>query len=560
MTDQDNYWTRAAAKRLSRRRMMAVASSGALAAYLAACGGDDSSPGATKASGTNAPGTAPAVNSPVAGKFGGKLKVAVTLEPGTLDPHLPVSGGDTVFLSTMYNSLVALEKLTPDQSQSLAEKWEIADPTTINFTLRKGITFHDGTPFNAAAVKYNMERILNPANKATWATQLASIDRVETPDENTARFILKQPDSSLLFALSGIYGNGIVSPTAVEKWGKDFRSHPVGTGPFVLDQWIPGTGVTVKRNPNYWEKAPGGAKSLPYVDEVTISAIPDSTVRYANLQTGDSDMGGIDSKDIAGAKKNGDLNVVSGLPGAGCPSVLTFNLDKAPMDNLNLRKAMAFALDPTVVAKNVYFDLAVPADGGLRQPGSWSYSPVAGRPTYDVAKAKQFLADGGQPNGFSVDVITYSAPSITQQTEIYQEQWSKIGIKAQITTQDVSTSTNSFFTSGLFPAFSTSWGGTSVEPSTPTGIIYLKNSFYNPMKRAIDPKLDDLAAKAKQTYDLQERKSLYEQIDKIVLVDQTYFMPMLYSQAYGIYRKSVGNTDSYVYHGFNRLQVVYLNS
>jgi ABC-type transport system substrate-binding protein len=555
---QDNIWTRRAVGRLSRRRALGIAGAGAFAAFLAACGGGDDKASEGGQQGA-AQATAPAVSTAVAGNFGGRLKVGTTLEPGTLDPHVPVSGGDTIYLATMYNSLVGFQRGQPTPELSLAEKWEVASPTTIVFSLRQGVKFHDGTDFNAEAVKYNMERILDPAMKATWRSQLIAIDRVETPDPFTARLVLKEPNAALFTALGGIYGNGIVSRAAVEKWGKEFTSHPVGTGPFIFDQWVAGSHMTAKRNPNYWEKNSAG-KGLPYVDEVTITAIPDETVRYANIQTGEVHLTGVGSKDVAGAERNPDLQVIKGLPGAGVPSTLVFNMDKAPADNVNLRKAMAFALDPSVVAKNVYFDLAVPADGGMRQQGTWSYAPVPDRPKYDPAKAREFLRAGGQPDGFSVNVITYSAPSLTQQTEIYQEQWSKVGVRAQITTQDVSTGTTSFFTNQLFPVYSTSWGGTSSEPNTPTGIIYLKDSFYNPMKRAVSPELDDLAAKARQTYDLEERKKLYQRIEEIVLVEQCYFVPMLYSQGRGVYRKNVGNAESYPDFGFNRLQILFLKS
>jgi ABC-type transport system substrate-binding protein len=351
----------------------------------------------------------------------------------------------------------------------------------------------------------------------------------------------------------------MASPTAVEKWGKEFTSHPVGTGAFVFDQWVPGSHVTVKRNPSYWEKD-GAGKALPYLDEVKIQAIPDETVRYANLQTGDVHYAGLGTKDWAAAEKNSDLTMVKGLPGGGVPSVLVFNLDKAPADNLNIRKAMAFALDPSVVAKNVYFGYAEPADGGMRQKGSWSYGPVPGRATYDVAKAKEFLKAAGVPDGFSTDVITYTSPSINQQTEIYQEQWSKVGIKTTITTQDVTTGTDSFFVKGLFPAYSTSWGGTSYEPNGFVTLIYAKDGYYNPMKRAVSPELDELGVKARSTYDLEERKKLYQRIEEIVLVDQCFFMPMLYSQNRGWYRKNVGNADIFPWFGVNRLQSYFLKS
>ncbi len=567
MNERDNYWTRVAARSLSRRRVLILAGSSAAAAALAACGGDDdddagtgggNTPGAGNTPGSGGTSNAPApawANMPV-GKPGGKVNIAYSLDVGTLDPHTPGSGGDTYYLNTLFNALVSLDQLKVSPAVGLAEKWEIADPTTINFTLKKGIKFHDGTPFNAEAVKVNVNRILDPALKATWASQLSAVDRVEVVDDSTAKFVLKRPDAALLFALSSTYGAGMISPTALNKFGKDIKSNPVGTGAFTLDRWVPGSQVVVKKNPNYWEKDSKG-NPLPYLDEVTISPIPDATVRYANLQTGDATMGVIDSKDVAAAEKNADLVVIKGIPGAAVPALLHYNFAIGPMDNANLRKAIAWSIDPSVIAKNVYFDLAVPADGAMTTPGSWAFSPVKDRPRYDVAKAKEFLKAGGKPDGFDMEVIAYTSPTISQQTEIYQEMWKKVGINVKVTTQEVSTAVTSFFGPGTqtFPLMSTSWGGTSVEPSTTPTIAWGKESFYNPAKKAITPELDDLLAKARQTYDDAERKSLYEKIDSIVVAEQCVFVPMLYAQPRWVFRKNVGNPEaSYYGGGFSRLQ------
>ncbi|MGH2587093.1 MAG: ABC transporter substrate-binding protein [Dehalococcoidia bacterium] len=566
MLQRRSFWMRQTSQRVSRRRALGILGAGTVAAYLAACGGDSENGSSGQTQGAQQS----AVATPLAaaqgeetqfqqGTFGGKLKIGTTLEPGTLDTAIPLSGGDTVYLSTMYNPLVVLDHFVPNPKLSLAEKWEIVDPTTITFALRQGVKFHDGTDLDAEAVRWNLTRILDPTTRSAARSNLLDIDRVEAADKHTARFILKSPNATLLTSLGSVYGAGMASPAAVERWGKEFTSHPAGTGPFVFDQWVPGSHVTVKRNPTYWEKDAGG-KALPYLDEVTIQAIPDDTVRYANLQTGEVHYAGINQKDWAAAEKNPDFIMARGLPGAPVNSVLVFNLDKPPMDNVNLRKAMAFALDPSVVSRNVYFGYAEVVDGGMRQPQSWSYGPVPGRPTYDVAKAKEFLQAGGQPNGFSVDVITYTSPQINQQTEVYQEQWSKAGIKAQITTQDVTTATDSFFVKGLFPTYSTSWSTTYFEPNSASSTIYAKEGYYNPMKRSVSPELDELTIKGRQTYDLEERKKIYQRIDEINMVEQCFFIPMLYSQGRGWFRKNVGNTDIFPWFSVNRPQSIFLKA
>lgn len=559
MENRDNYWNRIAKRSLSRRRVVGLAASGVVGLALAACGGDDDDDdGNSGGQPTSSTGNGSTGDSPVRGKT---LNVGTTLEAGTLDPHLGTSGGDSLYLATMFNPLIAAKngKATPEIS--LAHKWEIADPTTIVFSLREGVKFHDGTDFNAQAAKVNFERIKNPDNKATGASSISMVDSIDATDATTLKFNLREPNAALFSSISG-QRQAMISPAALEKYGSDVKSHPVGTGPFVFESWVPGSSAKVKRNPNYWEKNAAG-ELLPYLDEIVIENIPDQTVLFANFQTGDihlAELGarGVGDKDAASAESNPNISVVWGPEGLNQPTLLAFNMNLAPMDNVNLRKAAAFAIDPTMVVKSVLFGNGKPADGGLIQPGTWAWSPVEGRPSYDVKKAKEFLAAGGAPDGFKLEVIAAGVPNIVQTTEIYQQQWKQVGIDAQITTQDTSTATSSFFSSGLFPVYSTWWGSTTPEPNGTAVAVYAKDAFYNAMKRAIDPRIDDLILKARQTYDLEERKSLYAEIDQIILVEQCCFIPMIYSKPGWVTTKKLGG-QNFVDFGYYRLQEVFLS-
>lgn len=567
MDEQSNYWDGFWKRRISRR----AAIGGTLgAALLAACGGKNASntnsgsknqgaanPATTAAAKAQATakgpqGAAPSTSTtPVpinAGKRGGSLKYGFGLSPGTLDSAIPVSGGDFPYLDMFYDPLVRARHFQIDPALSLAEKYEVADPTTIVFHLRQGVKFHDGTPFNSQAVQWNFQRVQNPATKSVGASYITAIDHVETPDAYTARFILKSPDAALLNNIATVYGLGMVSPTAEQKSGKSFGSHPVGTGPFVFKEWAVASHVTGTRNPNYWLKDSAGTQ-LPYLDEYTIQIIPDQTVLFANLQTGNIDMGGINFKDLKTAQSSGKFTVQPGEPGGGVPSVFVFNLDKPPVNDINVRRAIAYALQPAAVAHAVYFDYGQPDQACLITPGSWAYEPIPTRPKYDPAQAKKYLAASSQPNGFTFNLITYSDPSLAQTTSIYQQNLAEIGIKANLTTQDVSTATDSFFAKGEFPVYSTEWGGTVFEPDGQCEIVYTSTAFYNPMKRAVTPTLDSLITKARQTYDQTQRKALYAQIDTAVL-DQIYYVPQVLVSYPGIFGKKVGNSQTYYDWGF----------
>lgn len=186
----------------------------------------------------------------------------------------------------------------------------------------------------------------------------------------------------------------------------------------------------------------------------------------------------------------------------------------------------------------------------LTTPGSWAYETIPTRPKCDVNAAKQALAAANIPNGFSLDLITYSDPSLAQTTAIFQQNLAPIGIKANLTTQDVSTATDSFFAKGEFPVYSTEWGGTVADPDGQAELVYSKTAFYNPMKRAVTPDIDDLIAKAKHTYGQAQRKQYYTQIDTEVL-DQVYYVPQVLVSYPGVFRKNVGNSQTYYDWGFN---------
>lgn len=578
------YWDR----RLSRRRALrggAVGVAGAMAAFYAACGGSTKNNAVNKAAtsgaapapartttatggiapltGTTAAGGSLAIPASqstaiplVAGVPGGKLNLAQTLEPATLDPLAALSGGDYVYGETMYDFFVAIRHFNTDPTTSLAEKWEIVDPTHINFHIRQGVQYHDGSPFDSANYQWNMKRLQDPANKGVSLGQLSGIDHIDTPDPQTAAMVLKEPNAAIFYAL-GAYTATPVSRTAFEKFGDKFKSNPVGTGPFIFQEWVTGSHVTVKKNPNYWMKDVAG-KALPYLDQVTITAIPDPNTQFANLQAGTIDYAGLGSLNLlTPAQSDKNLTVIQSVPGSSVASVLAFNPDKAPLNNVNLRKAVAFACDAEAVNRTVYFGKYQVGKDAMIQLGSWAYQDTPGRPVYDVAQAKKFLADGGQPNGFSFDMVVYNSPTINQQAELYQANLKQIGINANIVIQDVGPATANFFTNGQFPLYSTAWGGTDTEPNIESTLVYAKDAFYNCTKHEIQPGLDDLIAKARQTFDLAQRKDLYGQIGKIITVDQCFFIPMVLATGYSAWRNNIGGIQAVPDIGIARLQFLW---
>lgn len=270
---------------LSRRRFI-VAGGTAAAAFAAACGGGNDKAKDQVTSNAPAPGTAAAFTA-VSKNLNRAARVTLNnSEIDSFDAVTGTGGNGQQFLWTVFDNLVAYDaKLKLQPARSLAETWEYVDPTTLRFKLRSGVTFRDGTPFNAEAVKANWQHVAKDGSRSGATADLLAIDSVQTPDATTALFKLKRPDGGLLVKLGDRPGFQS-SPAAMEKFGADFKSgdykrNPVGTGAYIFDSWQSSTFVRVKRNPNYWQK------DFPVIAGVEWKIIPDLNTAFAGLRTGD---------------------------------------------------------------------------------------------------------------------------------------------------------------------------------------------------------------------------------------------------------------------------------
>jgi len=218
-------------------------------------------------------------------KAGGLLKAALDLDPPTMDPHLSGSAVDRQVFQNLYDKLVDIDEnlaIVP----MLAASWTISpDGKTVTFKLRQGVKFHDGIPFNAEAVKANFDRMRDPKFPSARRSEIAPVANVVPVDAATVQITLERPYSPLLYVLTDRAGM-MLSPTATQKDGLNFTLHPVGTGPFVFAEKIPQDHITLRRNPDYWEKG------LPQLDGIVYRMITDDNARIANLKSGDVDIVG----------------------------------------------------------------------------------------------------------------------------------------------------------------------------------------------------------------------------------------------------------------------------
>jgi len=308
----------------------------------------------------------------------------------SLDPALIDDGESAKVIENIYDTLVTFEPGTTKIKPALATDWKISDDGLVyTFYLRKGVKFHDGTPFNADAVVASIGRQVgqNATADMPYASfTFGDVDKVEKVDDYTVKITLKEPNAPFLLNLAMGPAAPIVSPTALKKYGADFGHHPVGTGPFIFEKWDPDQQIVLKANPNYW-----GGK--PKVDEVIFKVTKDNTVRAQELLAGSVDIiDGIDPADVDSLKNSPDINFLSG-PGMNI-NYLAFRVDRPPFDNPKVRQAVSMAIDRQAIVDSLYKGIAVVANGPL-PPGMLGYDPNLKPYEYNPAEAKKLLAEAG---------------------------------------------------------------------------------------------------------------------------------------------------------------------
>ena len=459
---------------------------------------------------------------------GGTLRVAFASDTKTLDPTFSVNFSERQPLYLIYNTLMAIN---PDASigPELAERWEILDNgKRVVLHLRKGVTFHDGTPFDAAAVKFNLDQRLDPAVASPLLPQLTLIvENVQVTGPQIVTLNLKSPSPALLGMLAQREGF-MASPTALKKYGKDFATHPVGTGPFILKEWIPGNSLTVEKNPKYWEAG------KPYLDRIVFMDTSNPIVAMQRLRSGEVDyISALSPIDIRPIEKQPDIVLDPGP--ASRWYALQWQVDRPPFNNPLVRQAVAHAIDRQRIV-DILMGGKVPVSESIAPPSAWWYDPAVKSYPYDPTKAKALLGQAGATN-LSVSLSTPQITLLQQINQLVQEQLKAVGITVRLDpiaqsdwyprlSQGLINFSPIRWTQrpdpdGLFPLL---FGSTGAQNST---------KYHN-------PEVDKLLEQARGSTDLAVRKKLYGQVEAIVTRDLPY-VPLFFSAEYAAMRNTVHN-------------------
>jgi peptide/nickel transport system substrate-binding protein len=376
---------------------------------------------------------------------GGQLVVGLDWEPTASDPHVSSADPTRILNRLVFDTLV-VKGVDGTIHPSLATAWEVSDDgLTYTFHLRQGVKFHDGTPFNAEAVKYSFDRIVDPnTHSETAGSFMGPYESTEVVDEYTVKVRMKAPFAPWLPYLT-VPTAAMVSPTAAKQWGEDFDNHLVGTGPFIFKEWVHGDHWLLERNPDYnWGSDAFHHQGPAYVDEILMKFITESTVRVGTLETGETQViTMVPPQDFVRLSQDSAYTTLVGSMG-GVPESICINVTRPALSDLKVRQALEYAIDRQSILDTIWFG-QWPAALGPLAPGNLGYWAGAEQLYgYDPEKATSLLDEAGwiDSNGDGIrekdgTPLLLQMPAIewmeeNQMAEMVQAQLKEVGIDVNV--------------------------------------------------------------------------------------------------------------------------------
>jgi peptide/nickel transport system substrate-binding protein len=328
---------------------------------------------------------------------GGEITYGLTLVVSGIDPHKGSSSELGIFLTSVYDPLVWRDQ-EGNYYPGLAESWEVSDDGLVyTFNLRDDVTFHDGEPFNAEAVKINFDRITDPdlgSNKAVY--MMGSYDHTEVVDDYTVAVHFSEPYAPFLDSVSQVY-LAIASPKALEEWGTDlYAEHQVGTGPFMMSEYIAKDTVVLTKNPDYnWAPEIMMHQGPAYLDKITFRFYPDAATRVPALESGEAQvMGEIPPIEANRLMSDARFAIYPvDIPGQSLQVFM--NTDKAPTDDLLVRQALIYGCDREAIVNGIFRGFSPVAEGPLGRTTPFYYDGIEGMYPYDLEMAQGLLEEAG---------------------------------------------------------------------------------------------------------------------------------------------------------------------
>jgi peptide/nickel transport system substrate-binding protein len=449
--------------------------------------------------------------------FGGgkdELTVAIGTDASTFDPHFTTDSATEVLNKNLYNNLVrfnAKMEIVAD----LARRWEVSqDGLVWTFDLAEGVKFHDGTAFNADAVKANFDRLLDQKTGSPRRSVLGMIKATEILGPAKLKITTAYPTGSFLQQLAHPVA-AIISPAAIGKFGKDLSRNPVGTGPFKLVEWSSGDKIVMEANAGYFEGAPS-------VKRLVWKIVPEDSTRTMLIEAGQTDVAfRIPVADVARMRSKPDVGVVEG------PTVMTMyvalNNTRGPLKDPRVRQAINHAVNKDVLVKDIVGGMGIVADAPISQ-STWGHAKI-GAYRFDRNKAKALLKEAGHPNGFELELWTPVGRYLMdrQIAENLQAQLGEVGITVKIRPWEFQ-ALMAEVKKGQFDAVLLGWSPSTGDADQGLYPVFHSSQFPPNSNRAFysNPKVDKLLVDARQATNAKARLDLYRQAEQLIMDDAAW--------------------------------------
>jgi peptide/nickel transport system substrate-binding protein len=476
---------------------------------------------------------------------GGTLVYAKPKDAVKIDPQNITDGESFDVTRHIFENLVQFVEEKTEVRPGLAESWSTSnDGKTWTFKLRRNVKFHDGTPFNAQAVVFNFERMMDEKNpyhkgpfeyyKSFFNGYPGDLESIKATDEHTVVFTLKKPIAPFLSNLA-TSSFGMMSPDSVKKFGDDIFKNPVGTGAFRFVEWVPNERIVLEKNKDYWQKG------VPVLDRIVFRTIPENAARLLELEKGSVHaIHGINTDDAVRIKGNKDLKLLT-QTGMNV-GYMMFQTQKKPFDDKRVRQAINMAVDKQALVKALYGEFGQPAKNPM-PPVLWGYNDKVKDYPHDPARAKRLLAEAGHPNGFktslwAMPVARPYMPDARKAAEVLQANLAQIGVEAEIVSMDWGVYLKRT-SDGDHDLALLGWTGDNGDPDNFLFTLLGGPSIGgNNKSRYSNPKVDELLMKAQQLTDQKERAKLYEEAQVLIKEDAPW-VPLVHSTQLGAARANV---------------------
>lgn len=467
-----------------------------------AAGGSTATTQSSSSGGSTAPGSAPETAAAGGGEHpgDGTISYAFSLGPATLDPAGIKSLQEVLYLNPVYDRLVYIDPLTAEPKPMLATGWTVGSDTDggfAEFDLRAGLTFPDGSPFDANAVKANLERSM-AASGSLVASTLTALESVEVVDADTVRMHTTGGAAWLPATVGGPAGM-MISPSSLNS--PDLATKPAGIGMWTLDSFDPAQ-VTYHATPNYWDP------SAQQADHLKLNFIGDDAARFNALRAGDIDVTFLRPNQIANAEGEGLQTIKAG---GSTTYGFVFNTSRKGLDNQEVRQALNMAVDRQAIADKLLLGYCTP-NSQMWAPTLASHNDAVEVPQYDPKAAKEALAAAGYSDGFDMSVVVSDVDQYRRLAEILQAQLGELGVKVTIQVAPAVDVVDIYANRKEADAAQTNPGLES-DPSQLVSTYLMPDSRNNPGALQI-PGIEDLAQQGLSEGDTAKRTAIYEEISK----------------------------------------------